>query len=776
LGIAALPVDRRKGESGGREDGDASRRTSKHTAATESKEQTSSDIDEVPVFKGEESHSPKPPEKHGEAVTSDIFEALLAIDGSNTEIDSEEEFKHADIVDEENEEVFKHVDILDEENDLSKGFVEPAVEKEMERLYPTMAIFEASADLPKTTEGENANRKSESTNLSNLVSAEPNAANSNIENSSETLSKSTDLQGVTPAKDDDSSDIKRISVASLGHSISLVKEPIDDKLPSSTSESLVGNDVSTPISATEENRDQETNTSTIAEISVMSADDKIMNSESDNPKKLKLNETEDKGEEKHIDLSILTSKIQEDRASHSTDASFKSYKVSGSKSPSIAKSPFTSGSASKSPPKQLSPAVEKPTTSRPSKFLSSAKEYRRKKSRRSLNKAENESCVPERSGKVEVSVILTDKRKQPMETEDIVIMQKAKFPIDNAEGGKKEDTVPPFASNSPLSLQNGLISIVNPIGGSRLEEFLEEATQKKVQHRGPRLGDFLESNHESENSRLIDFLDDSEDNRSEMLRQNFDDSSVAQLAFQLKKEHDEAGMQESWTEGDNITNWMGWADQVIKRSDSDSVVGFELPRDLNDGVDFDDDSTIASYASNYDDISVASSFQTPQISAYISMDSSAKAQATSSFDPYFEESERIADPETSGTTVSSGITPAKVAASILFEESPGEPDSRQAQDLPLDLPTSLPLVGRDVGFDAGLSFGTGVGLDHGLSGFGGGRETSNYGDDGLGGFGGVDSFNYGDYNTLETDAQPEEKEPENKNRKSTWFSWGGGGN
>ena len=168
---------------------------------------------------------------------------------------------------------------------------------------------------------------------------------------------------------------------------------------------------------------------------------------------------------------------------------------------------------------------------------------------------------------------------------------------------------------------------------------------------------------------------------------DFDDSSVA---LTEEKRPIDARMKENWVKDDTIPNWMGWANQVIKASDTDSVVGFEESMDLKD---FDDESTIATFM---DDATIAS--VTP-----------AKVASTILFD---DDEDEIPS-----------VTPAKVAASILFNDSPatsldGTPSKSNVHRRPADelgLDDGLAFGAPEVGVLEGLSFGVDAGLDAGLS-------------------------------------------------------------
>eukprot|EP00934_Nitzschia_sp_Nitz4_P006014 Nitzschia sp. Nitz4//scaffold124_size66437//25636//38731//NITZ4_006111-RA/size66437-processed-gene-0.6-mRNA-1//1//CDS//3329534552//6004//frame0 len=190
-----------------------------------------------------------------------------------------------------------------------------------------------------------------------------------------------------------------------------------------------------------------------------------------------------------------------------------------------------------------------------------------------------------------------------------------------------------------------------------------------------------------------------------------DESSVAIMANNLQKRALDSHMSESWTKGDTIQNFMGWADQAIRASDSESVRNFETSMDLNDGYDFDDESTIATYQ---DDVSV------------MSWNTQSQNSATGS---QFRGIENMPDMEQPmiDSTSNSVVTPAKVAASILFNDSPvssvelaGPGAVGRTTQLPeLDnVDPRLSYQPNNFGLDAGLAYAMeDAGLDDGL-GFG----------------------------------------------------------
>ncbi|CAJ1948777.1 unnamed protein product [Cylindrotheca closterium] len=213
----------------------------------------------------------------------------------------------------------------------------------------------------------------------------------------------------------------------------------------------------------------------------------------------------------------------------------------------------------------------------------------------------------------------------------------------------------------------------------------------------------------------------------------------------IPQEGMEVGMSQTWTDGEDITNWMPWAGEVIKACDSDSVVGFEMPRDLNDGAEFDDDSTIASstsFASYYDDISVGSGLNTPGKMA-------PPHHPTTPFDPYFD---NVEQPPNQFMIHTRG----RPATSMLFDDS--QPPTVNLSQPPFQRFDSAKLPGGtstprdDVGLKPGLSFGADVGFDDGLGGFGAISNIDNNNEDGR------------DISKAGTESK----------RKNAWFPWGGG--
>jgi hypothetical protein len=217
---------------------------------------------------------------------------------------------------------------------------------------------------------------------------------------------------------------------------------------------------------------------------------------------------------------------------------------------------------------------------------------------------------------------------------------------------------------------------------------------------------------------------------------SFDESSVAIMAENMHRRSEASEFTDSWMNGDTIQNFLGWADQAIKASDTESVRNFEISVDLNGLTDFDDESTIATVQ---DDLSVMSGLSPTQSSHY-------RFEASGVFDinPPFDESENVN---------SVTVNPSQVAAAILFNDSPSNSVMQDGNDDLLNMGLSFP---TDIsGLDTGLSFG----IDD--AGF----------DDGLG-FGGT-GFGYGNEDDL-NDVGPspirdKKEEPKKRNERKSWF-------
>merc|ERR1712238_648285 len=137
------------------------------------------------------------------------------------------------------------------------------------------------------------------------------------------------------------------------------------------------------------------------------------------------------------------------------------------------------------------------------------------------------------------------------------------------------------------------------------------------------LGNFLEGGRSLSDYKL----------RSEILRQNYDDSSIAIIVAENHEKSSDGGESNNnnrnftattiatanttaWDNtGENgISDYMGWANQAIRASDTESVRGFEAPRNIVENYDHDDESTIAT---NFDDdASIVTAMTTPQSHNY----------------------------------------------------------------------------------------------------------------------------------------------------------------
>ena len=267
------------------------------------------------------------------------------------------------------------------------------------------------------------------------------------------------------------------------------------------------------------------------------------------------------------------------------------------------------------------------------------------------------------------------------------------------------------------------------------------------------LSQFLSSNRSSAapprvlslgNSPGLDNFFDAKE--SENISPELEDSSVAIMANSLQRGDLSSRLSDAWVQGDTIQNFLGWADQAIKSSDSESVRNLEMSCDLYETNDFDDESTIATYQ---DDASVVS-WNTPSRSN--SYSNFANMSSTCDGDPPFDVSEKPT------------VTPAQFAASILFTDSPvnsteltpaasnlAQSTEQDIIDMGLSIPTN------DFGLDTGLSFAVDdAGLDDGLG----------FGDNGMT-YGNDESFTGGLGNLSFPSRADTPKSPE----KKSWFLW-----
>jgi hypothetical protein len=348
--------------------------------------------------------------------------------------------------------------------------------------------------------------------------------------------------------------------------------------------------------------------------------------------------------------------------------------------------------------------------------------------------------------------------------------------VDISSSPSKEDVIFEAPSRQPSRNECSLAIFLERDQGNQSGPMLKTKVEP------PSLGSFFE--------RQV-----SHEIRTELLRQNFDDSSVAILADRLeKKAVDDPA---NWNEGGGISDFIGWANQAIQASDTESVRGFEISRNLDDQHDFDDDSTIATY---YDDDAsiVSSNTMTPmhrdgqfvsfgqfgdfgQGHTGYSQHQGVELPYGTQYDTRYEA--QFDDQYGSQYDDNVESVTAKVAASILFNDSEADssvehghagsvrPNAVLGRDSEL---IDMALTFNDVGLDAGLSFGADVGFDDGL-GFGGVEG-------GLSGFGvsasqghGVpsSSLSYGDQYGVDSFGDDGGTSDKRKSG-SNWFQWGKG--
>ena len=191
--------------------------------------------------------------------------------------------------------------------------------------------------------------------------------------------------------------------------------------------------------------------------------------------------------------------------------------------------------------------------------------------------------------------------------------------------------------------------------------------------------------------------------RSEILRQNHDDSSVAVMAEDFQKQPMDSSDANNWNEGKGISDYMGWANQAIKASDTESVRGFEAPRNIVEHNFHDDESTIAT---NFDD------------------DASIATALTSPPKNYSEEDNGYYNGEHYDNYARASDDPYNPMTTDVMQD----PYDNAVINMPLDF-------NQDQGVDAGLSFGGEEGYD-GPGEYGSNEMMgSGFDDTGMGGFG-----------------------------------------
>lgn len=238
----------------------------------------------------------------------------------------------------------------------------------------------------------------------------------------------------------------------------------------------------------------------------------------------------------------------------------------------------------------------------------------------SIEKTPEKSSSPSPAGSpLDAGVVLeetsnrssTEKSPQAQLASEIISLAAQ---VISAEKAKKQSPHPKTPERSPglatssLSLMLGNANIPSPNRSphrsptnlmSSLVMALETAKQKeasKRKSRSPTLGSFFEKQSRPEVSR--------QEERNEILRQNYDDSSIARMAENLQKDQVHGN---AWNQGGGIADYLGWANQAIKASDTESVRDFQTARDMV----YDDQSTIATnmddstYATNMDDSTYA---------------------------------------------------------------------------------------------------------------------------------------------------------------------------
>jgi len=262
------------------------------------------------------------------------------------------------------------------------------------------------------------------------------------------------------------------------------------------------------------------------------------------------------------------------------------------------------------------------------------------------------------------------------------------------------------ASSSVPTVENNYVS------KATVSPAIEAQVENSTATPSTSLGNFLEGEKSSSDYEL----------RSEVCRQNYDDSSVAIMVLENLEKSSDGGVSNNnnsnftatatatataWdkTGGNGISDYMGWANQAIKASDTESVRGFEAPRNIVDNYDHDDESTIAT---NFDDdASIVTAMTTPQNHNY---------------------TERGDDYNNHNNDHPDGIYNSQE-----YHDSYG----RNNDDSVIDMPVSFNNI---CGVDARLSFGDGGSLEDGTETYGVGSGDLFGVDDGIGGFGGLGGF------------------------------------
>ncbi len=309
----------------------------------------------------------------------------------------------------------------------------------------------------------------------------------------------------------------------------------------------------------------------------------------------------------------------------------------------------------------------------------------------------------------------------------------------------------PAAARSSLSLALENVNVPSPKNISSLHSptslmsslvmALENAKRKeRSKSKSPSLGSFLEKQDQKVVSR--------QEVRNEILRQNHDDSSVAMMAENLQKDQIHG---DAWNQGGGIADYMGWANQAIKASDTDSVRDFQTARDMV----YDDQSTIATnmddstHATNMDDSTHATNFDDGTIATNFDDDASIGTAMTPRNDlGYSGGGQEYYSSEQYDNYIGSANDPYNnTMATDGFQNPYGDAVINMPLEFTQDQGLSNGLSFGDEGFDGPGEYGTNAmmvdagGYGDGLVGFGQ--------DAGLGGFGMASPAPHG--NTLNSD-------------------------
>ncbi len=279
---------------------------------------------------------------------------------------------------------------------------------------------------------------------------------------------------------------------------------------------------------------------------------------------------------------------------------------------------------------------------------------------------------------------------------------------------------------------------------NRQEDNRQEASRQEVR---TSLGSFFEKqNRREENHQEVN----RQEVRNQILKQNYDDSSVAMMAENLQKVQMHGN---AWNQGGGIADYMGWANQAIKASDTDSVRDFETARDMV----YDDQSTIATgvddstLATNMDDSTHATNFDDGTIATNFDDDASIGTAMTPRNDHGYSEGggrQEYYNSEQYDNYIGSADDPYNYTMATDGTQNPyGDSVINMPLEFTQDQGLNNGLSFGDEGFDGPGEYGTNAMVDgagaygDGLVGFGQ--------DPGLGGFGMASPTPLG--NTLQND-------------------------